>query len=352
MPLPTVEKCKKILMRSALQFNPSMKENPAGMLKQNFTDDDQIFMRRALVLARQAADVGEIPVGAVLVCKGEIVGEGFNAPVATHDPTEHAEIAAIRTAARKLGNYRLPGCTLYVTLEPCVMCAGAIQQARLERVVYAAIEPKTGAHVSSCLLLGKMFPGLSVEGGLFAEESQGLLTTFFGQRRQQQKDRKGKGMKVTVSISEQTLTLSGPDDLLLARYPVSTAAAGVGEEMGSYKTPRGFHRVRAKIGAGQPENTVFVGRRPTGEIWSPELAASNPDRDWILTRILWLCGCEPGRNRWGRVDTMCRYIYIHGTPDTTELGVPDSQGCIRMRNRDLIELFDRISPGTPVEIRG
>lgn len=128
--------------------------------------------------------------------------------------------------------------------------------------------------------------------------------------------------------------------VLVRRYPVSTAAKGVGEENGSYCTPRGRHIVRAKVGAGQPDNAVFVRRRPTGELYSPELHALHPQRDWILTRILWLSGCEPGRNRLGNVDTMRRYIYLHGTPDTTTLGQPGSHGCVRMANRDIVELFD------------
>ena len=108
--------------------------------------------------------------------------------------------------------------------------------------------------------------------------------------------------------------------------------------------------MRAKIGAGQPENTVFVARRPTGERYTPELAAQFPDRDWILTRILWLSGCEVGHNRLGDVDTMRRYIYIHGSPDSVHMGRPGSIGCIRMRNADIIDLFDRVPPGTPVDI--
>ena len=121
---------------------------------------------------------------------------------------------------------------------------------------------------------------------------------------------------------------------------------------GSFCTPRGQHIVRAKIGAGQPVNTVFVRRRPTGEIWTPELGAQFPGRDWILTRILWLSGCEVGFNRLGKVDTMRRYIYIHGSPDTVTMGTPGSIGCVRMRNQDLLELFDRVAPGTPVAIAG
>jgi lipoprotein-anchoring transpeptidase ErfK/SrfK len=155
---------------------------------------------------------------------------------------------------------------------------------------------------------------------------------------------------IRVSIPDQTLTLADDQGRALGTYPVSTATRGAGELRGSHCTPRGGHIVRAKIGAGAPVNAVFVGRRPTGEIWTPELAAQYPDRDWILTRILWLSGCEVGFNRLGDVDTMRRYIYIHGTPDTMEVGQPGSIGCIRMRNGDLVELFDRVPAGTPVEI--
>jgi lipoprotein-anchoring transpeptidase ErfK/SrfK len=99
-------------------------------------------------------------------------------------------------------------------------------------------------------------------------------------------------------------------------------------------------------------NAVLVRRRPTGEIWTPALAHQFPGRDWILTRILWLSGCEPGFNRLGNVDTMRRFIYIHGSPDTVAMGIPGSIGCVRMRNADIVELFDRVPAGTPVEIRG
>jgi L,D-transpeptidase YbiS len=156
--------------------------------------------------------------------------------------------------------------------------------------------------------------------------------------------------KIEISIPAQTLTLLGDSGRELRCYPVSTSRNGPGEVQGSFCTPRGRHLVRARIGAGRPVNAVFVRRRPTGEIWTPELGERFPGRDWILTRILWLSGCEPGRNRLGKVDTMRRYIYIHGSPDTVELGRPDSLGCIRMRNRDVVELFEFISPGTAVEI--
>ena len=119
---------------------------------------------------------------------------------------------------------------------------------------------------------------------------------------------------------------------------------------GSFCTPLGRHVVRAKIGAGQPENAVFVGRRPTGEIYGPELATQYPDRDWILTRILWLSGCEVGFNRLGPVDTMRRHIYIHGSPDAAVMGKPGSHGCIRMRNADVMDLFERVPAGTSVNI--
>ena len=134
------------------------------------------------------------------------------------------------------------------------------------------------------------------------------------------------------------------------RYAVSTSGAGAGEREGSGQTPRGRHVVRAKIGAGLPPGAVLVGRRPTGEVWSPELACAHPGRDWILSRVLWLSGLEPGRNRLGEVDTMRRYIYIHGTPEEDSLGLPGSHGCIRMSNADVIELFDLVPPGTEVLI--
>jgi lipoprotein-anchoring transpeptidase ErfK/SrfK len=157
-------------------------------------------------------------------------------------------------------------------------------------------------------------------------------------------------MKIEIDIKNQELVLR-EGEKLLKTYSVSTAKKGAGEKNGSFCTPRGRHIVRAKIGAGQPANTVFVRRRPTGEIWSPELHAKYPGRDWMLTRILWLSGCEPGRNRLGDVDTMRRYIYLHGSPDSAEMGKPGSIGCVRMRNRDIIELFDLVPPYTPVEIR-
>ena len=157
-------------------------------------------------------------------------------------------------------------------------------------------------------------------------------------------------MKLLVSVARQSMSLL--DDLgeVVREYAISTAKAGVGEVSGSYQTPRGQHLIRAKIGAGEPENTVFVRRRPTGELWTPELTLAFPGRDWILTRILWLSGCEPGRNRLGCVDTMRRYVYIHGSPDTAEMGVPGSHGCIRMRNADIVELFDLVPCYTAVEI--
>jgi len=157
-------------------------------------------------------------------------------------------------------------------------------------------------------------------------------------------------MRIRIDIPRQTLELFAPDGACIRRYAVSTAANGAGEKAGSERTPRGRHRIRAKIGAGAPVGAVFRARRPTGEIWTPELAATHPGRDWILSRILWLCGEEPGLNRGGDVDSQRRYIYIHGTGDDQPMGEPLSHGCIRMRNRDVVELFDLISLGTQVEI--
>ena len=157
-------------------------------------------------------------------------------------------------------------------------------------------------------------------------------------------------MKIIISIKSQILDLYDDQGGLLQSYAISSAIKGTGQVKGSFCTPLGRHIVRAKIGTGQPENTVFVGRRPTGEVYTPALESQFPGRDWMLTRILWLSGCEVGHNRLGNVDTMRRYIYIHGSPDAVPMGVPGSIGCIRMRNHDVLDLFDRVPAGTPVEI--
>jgi len=157
------------------------------------------------------------------------------------------------------------------------------------------------------------------------------------------------GARIDISIADQTLALVEPGKASRV-YPVSTAGNGPGEMAGSECTPRGRHVIRACIGAGQPVNTVFTGRRPTGEIYTRELYNQQPGRDWILTRILWLSGCQPGFNRLGDVDTMRRYIYIHGTPYEQQIGTAVSKGCVRMRNEDIIDLFDRVAAGTAVEI--
>ena len=152
-----------------------------------------------------------------------------------------------------------------------------------------------------------------------------------------------------VSISQQQLAIIENDQLVRV-YPVSTAKNGAGERKGSQCTPTGWHKIRAKIGDGQPLYSVFVGRRPTGEIYSPALSQQYPQRDWILTRILWLNGLEPGKNRYGEVDTGWRYIYIHGCPDQLMDGSPQSHGCIRMYNADVLDLFDHINTGISVHI--
>jgi L,D-transpeptidase YbiS len=157
-------------------------------------------------------------------------------------------------------------------------------------------------------------------------------------------------MRIEISIQHQTLALFDSFGGVKAIYRVSTAANGVGCLKNSGCTPLGEHIIRAKIGAGAQANTVFVGRRPTGEICTPELMAEFANRDWILTRILWLSGKEIGKNRLGNVDTMQRYIYIHGTPDSTDMRKIGSHGCVRMRNSDVIELFELVEVGTRVFI--
>ena len=156
-------------------------------------------------------------------------------------------------------------------------------------------------------------------------------------------------MRIDIDLTQQRLQLRD-GDCVVADYVVSTGGNGPGEINGSGCTPRGAHIIRAKIGGSAPNGSVMVRRRPTGEIWTPELHTQFPKRDWILTRILWLSGTERGRNRLGCVDTFRRYIYLHGTPDITKLGTPGSKGCVRMRNADIIELFDRIPVGTGVDI--
>lgn len=156
-------------------------------------------------------------------------------------------------------------------------------------------------------------------------------------------------LHLIVDVPSQSLQIYETNKRI-HQYLISTGFLGVGEEKNSYKTPRGLHQIRAKIGQGALMNSVFVGRRWTGEIYSPELAKQFPDRDWILTRIMWLSGLEIGKNRLGSQDTMQRYIYIHGCPDASIMGIPRSNGCIRMRNQDIIELFDWISMGTRVQI--
>ena len=156
-------------------------------------------------------------------------------------------------------------------------------------------------------------------------------------------------IRLRVIITEQRLEVLA-DGRPHAQFVVSTSRYGPGEREGSCCTPRGRHVIRAKIGAGLASGAVLVARRPSGEIWSPALAARHPRRDWILSRILWLSGREPGRNRLAAVDSMRRFIYIHGAPETEPMGVPFSHGCIRMRSDDVIRLFDLVTAGTEVDI--
>jgi len=157
-------------------------------------------------------------------------------------------------------------------------------------------------------------------------------------------------MHVAISLAQQRLCLHMPDGAVRS-YPVSTAARGAGEQRDSECTPRGAHVIAAKIGEGLAVNSVLVGRRATGELYTAELGRRAPRRDWILTRILWLAGTEPGRNLGGDVDTHRRYIYIHGCPDETPMGIPGSRGCIRMHNADLLQLYQAVTVGCPVHIR-
>jgi L,D-transpeptidase YbiS len=156
--------------------------------------------------------------------------------------------------------------------------------------------------------------------------------------------------RIDIRIGSQQLVFINDNVGEQRTYSICSATNGAGQTNGSNCTPMGRHIVRAKIGAGCAENTVFVGRRPTGEIYTPELKENHPDRDWILTRILWLSGCEIGFNRLGSVDTMRRYIYIHATPDSVPMGIPVSHGCILMRNAEMVDLFERVAVGTPVNI--
>lgn len=157
-------------------------------------------------------------------------------------------------------------------------------------------------------------------------------------------------ISLEINLAKQTLCVM-QDKKIIKKYRVSTAKNGAGEEYGSEKTPRGLHVIRAKIGAGAAANTVFVKRRATNEVYTQALKLQFPERDWMLTRILWLCGLEKGKNRFGNIDSMKRKIYIHGSPDDVEMGVPGSRGCIRMRNADVMELFEQVTAGTLVLIK-
>lgn len=155
---------------------------------------------------------------------------------------------------------------------------------------------------------------------------------------------------ILINISQQKLYLKNADNETITQYPISTAKNGLGEKKGSYQTPRGHHIICEKIGTNLPIFTVFHARKPTGEIFSSALEKQFPDRDWILSRILWLSGTEVGVNCGDNVDTKARFIYIHGTNDEKNIGTPNSHGCIRMRNADVIDLFDRVDVNTVVLI--
>lgn len=157
-------------------------------------------------------------------------------------------------------------------------------------------------------------------------------------------------MQLEINLKKQLLTVFDQQQKIIKTYLVSTAKNGAGEQINSEKTPRGRHEIFQKIGAGVPINSVFVGRKLTGEIYAPDLKQQFPNRDWILTRILWLSGLEPGKNQGGEIDTKARYIYLHGTPEATPVGEIGSRGCIRMRNQAIIELFDWVSVGDIVNI--
>jgi lipoprotein-anchoring transpeptidase ErfK/SrfK len=154
---------------------------------------------------------------------------------------------------------------------------------------------------------------------------------------------------IYISVSRQLLQLCDTDKVLF-ETSIATAKNGSGEQFGSECTPRGWHQIRAKIGDQSKENTVFIARRPTGEIYNRTLRQLQPERDWILTRIMWLSGLEVGFNRLGSSDTMRRYVYIHGCPDDDPMGIPSSHGCIKMRNTQVIELFNQVEVGIPVFI--
>ncbi len=155
---------------------------------------------------------------------------------------------------------------------------------------------------------------------------------------------------VHVSLARQCLTLNQPDGLSQS-FAISSAANGAGSIDGSACTPLGLHQIKVKIGAGCPSGTVFVRRRATGEYYSDTLARQHPNRDWILTRVLWLQGLEPGCNRGPGIDSLRRFIYIHGTPEEARIGEPVSHGCIRMRNDDVVALFDQVKTGCVVNIQ-
>ena len=280
--------------------------------------DDVGFMRAALALAKEARRAGEVPVGAVVVADGAIVGRGFNAPISRHDPTAHAEIAALRDAARRSATTACPVATC-TSRSSRARCAPARSCTRASaRLVFGARRPEDRAPAaawSTCFAE----PRLNHHATVTRRRARRTSAAHCSPRSSPATARVPRVRtmpSIRISIPGQTLDAArrrGPDSCAATRsrprgtVPASGAAATARRAAATSCAPRSAPDAAP--------NTVFVGRRPTGEIWSPELAAQHPGRDWILTRILWLSGCEPGFNRLGDVDTMRRYIYIHGSPD-------------------------------------
>ncbi len=289
----------------------------------------------------------------VEMLQGYLSGEGGKASVRVRLEGETARLnikAAVVGAARAEYDYEVPAADAREILK--TLCVGVLEKRRhfVTR----------GVHVFEIDEFGGANAGLIVaEIELSSEDEAFERPSWLGREVTEERRYYNHQLalhpcstwprRIEIDIATQRLRLL-EGSRVLREFAVSTAANGPGEQNGSGCTPRGRHRLRAMIGAGAASGTVFVRRRPTGEIHSAALAAQHPRRDWILSRILWLSGCEPGKNRLGAVDTMRRFIYIHGTDDESTIGTPASHGCVRMRNADVIELFDLVKPGTDVMI--